>query len=65
MNYFKARKLMIKYAYCPKCGSENLGNGQGGITLENDTFRRWCKCGFDKTVNEDDKKMGVKQNVYR
>lgn len=54
MNWLKSMELMEKYADCPKCGNEYIGNGQGGIVVEDDTFRRWCKCGFDITVNEDD-----------
>lgn len=60
MNYFKAKELMEKYADCPECGNEYICNGQGGIIVEDDTFRRWCKCGFDITVNEDDEKIEVK-----
>lgn len=54
MNYFKTKKLMDKYCNCPKCGSDSLGNGQGGLIIECETFRRWCKCGFDKTVTAED-----------
>lgn len=54
MNFLKSMELMEKYCDCPKCGNEYIGNGQGGMTVEDDTFRRWCKCGFDITVDEDD-----------
>lgn len=54
MNILKSMNLMKKYTNCPKCGNEYIGNGQGGIIVENDTFRRFCKCGFDITVDEND-----------
>ncbi|WP_434793115.1 hypothetical protein TPDSL_23050 [Terrisporobacter petrolearius] len=57
MNWLKSMELMEKYIYCPTCGNEYIGNGQGGIIVEDDTFRRWCKCGFDITVNEDDEEI--------
>lgn len=60
MNYLKFKELMGKYADCPTCGNEYIGNGQGGIIVEDDTFRRWCKCGFDITVNKDDEKIEIK-----
>lgn len=54
MNYKKSMRLMEKYCDCPKCGNEYIGNGQGGITVEDDTFRRWCKCGFDIIIDDND-----------
>lgn len=54
MNYIKSMLLLEKYADCPNCGSDLVGNGEGGIVVEDDTFRRFCKCGFDITVNEDE-----------
>lgn len=57
MNWLKSMELMGKYADCPTCGNKYIGNSQGGIIVEDDTFRRWCKCGFDITVNEDDEEI--------
>ena len=54
MNALKSIDLMNKYVDCPCCGNEYIGNGQGGIIIEDDTFRRWCKCGYDITIDEDD-----------
>ena len=52
MHYKDLMKLMDKYAECPKCGNECIGNGQGGLIVDEDTFKRWCKCGFEITVSE-------------
>lgn len=52
MNMFKSMELMEKYAECHKCGNDKLGNGQGGLIVEEDTLRRFCKCGWDITVDE-------------
>lgn len=57
MNIFKSMELMEKYAECPNCGSDLIGNRQGGLILEEDTFRRFCKCGFDITVDENGNKV--------
>lgn len=52
MNIFKSMALMEKYGECPNCGNDLIGDGQGGLIVEEDTFRRFCKCGFDITVDE-------------
>lgn len=52
MNIFKSIVLMEKYANCPKCRNDKIGNGQGGIIVEENTLRRFCKCGFDITIDE-------------
>lgn len=54
MDFDTVIKLMEKYSDCPKCGNEYIGNGQGGIVVEENTFTRWCRCGFDITINKDD-----------
>lgn len=28
-----------------------ISNGEGGVIIENNTFRRFCKCGFDITLD--------------
>ncbi|MEG0153007.1 MAG: DUF3797 domain-containing protein [Clostridium sp.] len=55
MEVLKLLKIMPKYEKCPKCGSSTIGNGQGGIIVEDGTFTRTCKCGFKITVDEDGK----------
>lgn len=51
MNIWNSMELMKKYSKCPQCGSIEIGNGNGGVVVENNTFRRFCKCGFDVTLN--------------
>lgn len=52
MNAYKLLEIMPKYEKCPNCGSTTIGNGQGGIIVEDETFTRTCKCGFKITVYE-------------
>ena len=60
MNMLKSMELMDKYGVCQDCGNEMIGDGQGGIVVEDNTFRRFCKCGFDITTNEDGKVLSLK-----
>ncbi|KAA1180676.1 DUF3797 domain-containing protein [Paenibacillus sp. B2(2019)] len=46
MNLNLSMILMKKYVACLECGNENLGNGEGTLQIEGDTFRRTCKCGW-------------------
>lgn len=57
MNMVKSMELIKKYSSCPECGSNNIGNGEGGLIVNENTFRRFCKCGYDITVNSDDKEV--------
>lgn len=58
MNAWKSVQLMRKYNNCPKCGSENVGNGEGKLIIEDDTLYRSCKCGWEIKVNENGKEIG-------
>ena len=55
MTLMDSIELMEKYAKCPKCGCEVVGNGNG--TLECDTekgyFKRTCRCGWYIEIKED------------
>ena len=53
MNAYKLLALISKYEKCPNCGSEIIGNGQGGVIVEDETFTRTCKCGWKIKVDED------------
>lgn len=46
--------LMKKYATCPSCGKESLGNGEGALIIEDEWFYRGCDCGYQIVVNEED-----------
>ncbi|MEN7644247.1 DUF3797 domain-containing protein [Clostridioides difficile] len=50
-------KLSSMYCICPKCGSDKLGEGEGSLIVDEYTFRRKCKCGFDMIVDERDDKI--------
>ncbi len=52
MNLIDAAELMKKYSECQNCGNKYVGNGQGGMQIEGDTFYRWCKCGWSVKTNE-------------
>ncbi|AEF56922.1 DUF3797 domain-containing protein [Clostridioides difficile] len=45
-------KLSAMYCFCPKCGSDELGEGEGSLIVDEYTFHRKCKCGFDIIVDE-------------
>lgn len=46
MNINDSLELMEKYAECPKCGNDKLGNGEGTLNIEDIVFERTCKCGY-------------------
>ena len=54
MTVLDSIELMDKYAKCPVCGCETVGNGTG--TLEVDTaagyFKRTCRCGWCVEIKE-------------
>lgn len=55
MTITDACSLMEKYAKCPKCGCEVVGNGKGTVDVdtENGFFKRTCSCGWSVTISED------------
>lgn len=57
MDVIKLLLIMKKYEDCPKCGSGTIGNGEGGIIIEDETYTRTCKCGFHITVDENNKEV--------
>ncbi|WP_240036602.1 DUF3797 domain-containing protein [Paenibacillus amylolyticus] len=52
MNLSDSLVLMEKYAQCPKCKSDKVGNGAGTLEVEDDTFKRTCKCGWAVLVKK-------------
>ena len=54
MDIFDLIEYTKKWAVCPKCGCDTIGNGTG--TIEADTnvgyFKRTCKCGWSIEVKE-------------
>lgn len=51
MEAFKVAELISKYAKCPKCGNEYIGDWQGGLIVEDDYLYRDCKCGWNIKVD--------------
>lgn len=54
MNVADSLKLLRKYETCPECGNGLLGNGEGTLEIDDDTFKRSCKCGWHVEVNVGD-----------
>jgi hypothetical protein len=52
MGTLRALELLKKYADCPDCGSDKVGNGAGTLEIEDNTFTRTCKCGFEITIKD-------------
>jgi NADH pyrophosphatase NudC (nudix superfamily) len=55
--------LMSKYAICPNCGRDAVGNGNGTIEVNTiDTnegyFKRTCPCGWCVEIKDSDLKDG-------
>lgn len=50
MNVCDYLQIAEKYIHCPKCGSDKIGNGEGTLNVDDDTYRRTCKCGFQVEV---------------
>ncbi|WP_082866948.1 DUF3797 domain-containing protein [Paenibacillus elgii] len=52
MNAWKAVRLMRKYENCKDCGNDLIGDGEGTLEINGDTFKRSCKCGWSIEVKE-------------
>lgn len=52
MNVREACKLIEKYAKCPKCGCEVIGNGKGTLEVYKGIFKRTCHCGWSITIDK-------------
>lgn len=52
MNFAVSLELMKKYSNCPDCGNEYIGNGEGTLEIENNIFKRTCKCGYEITIDK-------------
>lgn len=53
MEIEKVTKLLNQYKECPDCGNKYVGNGQGTLIVDDDTFYRSCKCGFQVKTRDD------------
>ncbi|MCC0752631.1 DUF3797 domain-containing protein [Clostridioides sp. ZZV13-5731] len=45
-------KLSAMYCLCPECGSDELGEGEGKLIVDDYTYYRECKCGFKILIDE-------------
>jgi hypothetical protein len=52
MNIVDSMVLMKKYSNCEECGNEFVGNGEGTLEIEDNVFKRTCKCGWSVTVDK-------------
>ncbi|UWD43285.1 DUF3797 domain-containing protein (plasmid) [Clostridioides difficile] len=52
MKMINVFKLLSMYCICPECGSDKLGEGEGSLIVDEYTFHRKYKCGFDIIVDE-------------
>ncbi len=59
----KVIELNNKYAICPKCGSDKVGNGEGGIYNDEYKYIRYCKCGYKITIFENGIELEEKTNI--
>ncbi len=50
MNALAAMELIKKYAECPYCGNPCVSNGEGTIAIDDDNFKRTCKCGWSVKI---------------
>lgn len=57
MEAYKTVELIKTYGACHKCGNELLGEGQGKLIVEEDTFYRSCKCGWSIKLNSDGEEL--------
>jgi iron(III) transport system ATP-binding protein len=51
--------LMYKYSNCPQCGSDRIGNGEGKLIVDDNTYTRECKCGFKITTDENGQEIKI------
>lgn len=63
MNVKEVIELNNKYAFCPKCKNDNLGNGEGGVYIDDYKFIRYCKCGYKITVFKNGTELEEKTNI--
>ncbi|SHF56017.1 protein of unknown function [Desulforamulus putei DSM 12395] len=65
MNASAVFQLIPEYINCPKCGNDQIGNGEGKLIVSRDMFIRSCKCGFKITLDQNGKEINITKNLYR
>lgn len=56
VDIYKSIQLMRKYSKCKECGNKLIGDGEGTMEIDDDTFKRTCKCGWQVEITEKDVK---------
>lgn len=46
MGFRRCLELLQQYNECPRCGNDEIGNGEGTLEIDEDKFVRTCKCGW-------------------
>ena len=52
MNVVESCKLIEKYAECPQCGCDVVGNGKGTLDIGKGYFKRTCHCGWSVFIED-------------
>mgnify|MGYP003292575402 CR=1 FL=1 len=63
MTLLESIDLMQRYAKCPKCGCEVVGNGKGAVKCDTEKgyFKRTCSCGWCVEVTDNYQKISFKR----
>lgn len=54
MNMKRVLELLEKYETCPECGNTKIGNGEGALVIDINTFKKTCKCGFEVFIEDEE-----------
>lgn len=56
MNVVEITNLLRRYAVCPKCGCDRVGNGKGTFECDGEIgyFKRTCHCGWQIEIKDGD-----------
>ena len=53
MKLKRVIELGKELSVCQQCGSDKIGGGSGMIYVDDVTFRRTCKCGWEVEITEE------------
>ncbi|WP_099335826.1 DUF3797 domain-containing protein [Clostridium cadaveris] len=57
MDIYTVCKLLGTYGACPKCGNKYLGDGEGTLEVNETSFKRTCKCGFEINIDNESEEI--------
>jgi transcription elongation factor Elf1 len=52
MKLTESIDLLERYAVCPECGNDKVGDGEGLLEISGNTFLRSCKCGWTIQIKQ-------------